>query len=67
MVRSPRKVSQQSSGLAYWPRPRVPACKVCQSASVATVMLPIRMSEWPAGYLVAAWIEMSTPCLNGWK
>jgi len=67
MVRMPRKVSQQSSGLAYWPSPRAPACSVCQSSSLFTVTLPIRMSECPAGYLVAAWIDTSTPCLNGWK
>ena len=29
----PRSVSQQSSGLAYWPSPRDVACSVCQSSS----------------------------------
>jgi len=67
IVRMPRKVSQQSSGLAYWPSARDPACSVSQSASLFTVTLPIRMSECPAGYFVTAWIETSTPWRNGWK
>lgn len=67
MERSPRSVSQQSSGLAYCPSPREPASSVCQSFSLFTVMLPIRISECPAGYFVAAWIDTSTPCVNGWK
>ena len=29
--------------------------------------VPIRTSEWPAGYFVAAWIEMSTPKSSGRK
>ena len=38
----------------------------CASGSV-TVMAPSMASAWPTMYLVAAWIEMSTPCVNGLK
>ncbi len=33
----------------------------------ATVMLPSSTSEWPATYLVSAWIDTSTPWVKGWK
>ena len=36
-------------------------------AGVAAVMLPNMASAWPTMYLVAAWMEMSTPLVKGWK
>ncbi len=66
-VRSPRRVSQQSSGLAYWPSCSAASRSTRQSASSATVTAPITRSAWPPAYLVSAWIETSAPCSNGWK
>ena len=66
-LRMPRNASQQSSGLAYCPSAIEASRSRTQSASAATVTAPRMMSECPPIYLVAAWIEMSTPWRNGWK
>ena len=67
MLRRPRKVSQQSSGLAYWPSALAVRRTISQSASEFVVMLPSSRSECPPAYLVSAWMDTSTPCWNGWK
>jgi len=58
----PRKAKKTSSGAALWPIRHRGTHGEKFSSLVMTA--PSIASEWPQMYLVAAWIETSTPCSN---
>ena len=59
----PRKPKKMSSGPAQWPRSAT-AERTGSQLSSLVMTAPSITSEWPPMYLVAAWIDTSTPCSN---
>ena len=72
LVREPHRQGAQAAQReidVVGPDAQADRCRRCRSASASVVALadtvPNMMSEWPPIYLVPAWIERSTPLLEG--